>query len=106
MQLTPEQIEELQASLANATTYQDLMGKDGAIKKILKNSIEKLLEAELTEHLGYPKNSIEGNNSGNSRNGSSTKHLILDNGEISLNVPSDRNGSFTPIATASPYFLL
>jgi transposase-like protein len=97
MQLTPEQIEELQKSLATAKTYKDLMGADGAIKKLIKNSIEQLLDAEMTEHLGYPKNAIEGNNSGNSRNGTSPKDLITESGEIPIEVPRDRNGTFSPI---------
>lgn len=97
MQLTPEQIDELQKSLAGAKTYQDLMGSNGAIKKLLKHSVEQLLEAEMTEHLGYPKYSIEGNNSGNSRNGTTPKNLLTTNGEIEVDIPRDRNGTFTPV---------
>lgn len=55
------------------------------------------LEAELTEHLGYEKYSPEGKNSGNSRNGKTRKTIMRDSGEIELEVPRDRNGTFEPI---------
>jgi len=97
MELTEENIEQLKQDFKTAKTYNDLMGKDGAIKKLLKLSIENMLDAELTEHLGYPKHSPVGNNSGNSRNGNSTKRLKNDHGEIEIKVPRDRNGEFDPI---------
>lgn len=73
------------------------MGENGAIKKIIKASLEGMLDAELTEHLGYERYSSSGRNSGNSRNGKSKKTLKNDNGEIDIEVPRDRNGSFDPI---------
>jgi transposase-like protein len=54
------------------------MGENGAIKKIIKASIEGMLDAELTEHLGYEKYSPTGKNTGNSRNGKT--HKTLKNG--------------------------
>ena len=57
MELTTDMIEQLKADLKNAKTYQDLMGENGAIKKLIKSSVEGMLEAELTEHLGYQKHS-------------------------------------------------
>ncbi|HPI39084.1 MAG TPA: IS256 family transposase [Ignavibacteriaceae bacterium] len=90
-------IEQLKFDLKKARTYQDLMGEDGAIKKLIKSSLEGMLEAELTEHLGYEKYSPSGKNTGNSRNGKTQKTLKNDNGEIDLTVPRDRNGSFDPI---------
>lgn len=50
----------------------------------------------MDDHLGYEKNNIEGNNSGNSRNGYSKKNIQTRFGETELNVPRDRNGSFEP----------
>lgn len=97
MELTEEMMEQLKEDLKKARTYEDLMGEDGAIKKLLKMSLEGMLEAELTDHLGYDKYSPEGKNSGNSRNGKSRKTLRNDNGEIDLVVPRDRNASFDPI---------
>ena len=97
MELTPEMIEQLKADLTKARTYQYLRGEDGAIKKIIKASLEEMLDAELTEHLGYPKYSPAGKNIGNSRNGKTHKTLKNDNGEIELTVPRERNGSFDPV---------
>lgn len=97
MKLTQEMIEQLQADLSGAKTYEDLMGKDGAIKKLMSKAIEEMLDAELTEQLGYEKHSIIGKNTGNSRNGKTKKTLKNDNGEIELSVPRDRNGEFDPV---------
>jgi transposase-like protein len=97
MELTEEMVEQLKADLSKAKNYEDLMGKDGAIKKLIAKSIEQMLECEITEHLGYEKHSPEGRNSGNSRNGKTHKTLKNDNGEIEITVPRDRNGQFDPI---------
>jgi transposase-like protein len=97
MELTEKMIEQLKADLSKAKTYDDLMGKDGAIKKLIANSLEQILESELTEHLGYEKYSPMGKNSGNSRNGKTHKSLKNDNGEIEITVPRDRNGEFDPV---------
>lgn len=67
-----------------------------ALKEIFKDSLQQAFEAEMDDHLGYEKNNIEGNNSGNSRNGYSKKNIQTRFGETELNVPRDRNGSFEP----------
>jgi putative transposase len=54
------------------------------------------MQAEMTEHLGYEKHDQAGNNSGNSRNGKTTKALKGDFGEVPLETPRDRNGTFEP----------
>lgn len=97
MELTKEMLEELKADLAGAKTYGDLMGKNGALKKLMGKALEAMLEAELTEELGYERHSPEGNNTGNSRNGKTKKTLKNDNGEIEIRVPRDRNGDFDPV---------
>lgn len=97
MELTDEMIEQLKVDLKSAKTYEDILGKDGAIKKLIKGTFEQMLEAELTEHLGYEKHSPLGKNTGNSRNGKSHKTLKNDNGEIDITVPRDRNGEFDPV---------
>lgn len=97
MKLTPEIIKQLEEDLSQAKTYNDLMGKNGAIKKLIKSSLENILEAKLSEHLGYEKHSPEGNNSGNSRNGKTHKSIKTDEGMIDLEIPRDRNSSFDPI---------
>lgn len=97
MEVTEKMIDQLKADLSKAKTYEDLMGKDGAIKKLIANSLEQMLECELTEHLGYDKYSPIGKNSGNSRNGKTHKTLKNDNGEIEITVPRDRNANFDPV---------
>ena len=97
MKLTDEMIEQLKADLSKAKNYEDLMGKGGAIKKLISESLEQMLESELTEHLGYERYSPAGNNNGNSRNGKTHKTLKNDNDEIEITVPRDRNGEFDPV---------
>ena len=97
MELSKEQIEQLQKGIANAKTFDDLMGKDGVIKQLLKTSLENMLSTEMNDHLGYEKHSIAGDNTGNSRNGTSKKTLKTSQGEIPVEIPRDRNGKYTPI---------
>lgn len=66
------------------------------LKRLFAGTIEQMLEAEMDEHLGYEKNSVEGNNSGNSRNGYNHKNIISDYGEADIAIPRDRNGQFEP----------
>ena len=63
------------------------MGKDGAIKNLLKALLENMLDSELSEHLGYEKHSPLGNNTGNSRNGKTIKTIKTDEGKIELTIP-------------------
>lgn len=74
----------------------DILGKNGLLKQLTKRLVERTLEAELTDHLGYEPNSPEGRGSGNNRNGKSKKTLISDSGAVEITVPRDRNGSFEP----------
>ncbi len=66
------------------------------LKRLFAGTIEQMLESEMDEYLGYEKNSIEGNNSGNNRNGYNRKTIISDYGESEIAVPRDRNGEFEP----------
>ncbi len=85
MERTNEMIKQLKANLSGATTYSDLMGKDGNIKNLLAKSIEQMLNSELTEHLGYPRHSLVGNNnSGNNRKGKTRKRLKNNNVKIKI----------------------
>jgi putative transposase len=74
----------------------DLVGPGGLLTDLTKTVLETALEAELDEHLGYPKHAVEGRNSGNSRNGSRAKTVLTEVGEVELEVPRDRDGSFEP----------
>ncbi|WDP89282.1 MAG: IS256 family transposase [Desulfobacter sp.] len=64
--------------------------------EIVKLTVETALNAEIEDHLGYPKNSPDGRNSGNSRNGYSSKTLKGDFGQVEMQTPRDRNGTFDP----------
>ena len=63
---------------------------------LLKITVEASVNAEMDDHLGYPKHSSEGYGSGNSRNGYGTKKLKSGHGVIEIETPRDRNGSFEP----------
>jgi len=75
---------------------EDLIGENGLLKQLTRALVERALQAELTTHLGYEKHSPEGHNSGNTRNGVSTKQLKGDFGEVEIEVPRDRQASFEP----------
>lgn len=93
MIIKDEILEEL---LKNYKTPEDLLGKGGILKQLTKRLLEKAMESELTQHLGYAKHSPAGKGSGNSRNGKSAKTLTGDFGKLPLEVPRDRNGEFSP----------
>ena len=83
--------------LVDCKSPEDIIGKDGLIKQFTKAILERVMQAELSNHLGYEKHDPTGNNSGNSRNGVTTKTLKGDFGEMELETPRDRNGTFEPI---------
>jgi len=79
-------------------TAEELAGENGLLKKLTSRFYSKALDAEMDEHLGYKKNDNAGDNSGNSRNGYTTKTVITDdNDTIEVQVPRDRNSTFEPV---------
>jgi len=82
--------------LKNYKKPEDLIGENGLLKQLTKQLLERAMAAEMTEHVGYEKHDAEGNNSGNSRNGKSAKTIKGTFGEIVLETPRDRNGTFEP----------
>ena len=93
MAITKEILDEL---LKDHQKPEDLLGQSGLLQQLSKALIERVLDGEMTHHLGYEKRSPEGKNSGNSRNGKSRKTLKGKQGEIPIEVPRDRNGKFDP----------
>lgn len=91
--ITPELLDQL---LSNYSKPEDLTGENGLFKQLKKALIERALGAELTAHLGYEKGDPGGRGTGNSRNGTSSKTLLTEDGEIEIGVPRDRAGSFEP----------
>jgi len=75
---------------------EDLIGEHGLLKELTRALVERAMHAELTHHLGYEKHDPGGKGSGNSRNGTSAKTLKGDFGEVEIEVPRDRKGSFEP----------
>ena len=82
--------------LAGYKSPDDLTGPEGLLKQLTGALVERALGAELTDHLGYEEGDPEGEGSGNSRNGTSPKTLVTDQGEVPIEVPRDRNGTFEP----------
>ena len=82
--------------LKGCKTPEDITGPNGVIKQLTKRLLEKALSAEMTEHLGYEKYSAEGYNRGNTRNGNGRKVVQTEHGEVEIETPRDREGSFEP----------
>lgn len=93
MAIRKELLDEL---IKDCKTPEDLLGKHGLLKELSKGLVERMLQGELTHHLGYEKHAPEGRNGGNSRNGSTGKNVQTGQGELALQVPRDREGSFEP----------
>ena len=74
----------------------ELTGSGGFIGSLIKAVLERGLQAELADHLGYDKHDRAGHGSGNSRNGSTSKTLSSEVGPVELDTPRDRAGTFTP----------
>jgi transposase-like protein len=68
----------------------EVAGKEGLIKQLAGRIVQRALDAEMTEHLRYEKNSHAGDNSGNSRNGHTGKTVLLENQSAVIQVPRDR----------------
>ncbi len=73
-----------------------LTGEGGFLPELVKAVLERGLATELTEHLGYAKGDPAGRGSPNSRNDTTGKTLATEVGDVRLDVPRDRAGSFEP----------
>src|SRR5437763_15137339 len=82
--------------LADYKKPEDIIGENGLLKQLTKALLERAMQAEMADQLGYEKHDPAGNNSGNSRNGATTKTLKGDFGQMPLETPRDRNGSYEP----------
>jgi putative transposase len=93
MEIKTELIDEL---LKGYRKPEDVIGENGLLKQLTKAILERAMKAELGEHLGYGKHEPAGYNSGNSRNGSTAKTVKGEFGEMVVETPRDRNGTFEP----------
>jgi putative transposase len=88
-------LEKIQQELGKAQSIDDFFGKHGIFARLFSETIETMLEAELTEHLGYERYEAKGRNSGNSRNGRRAKQLRTSAGDTTIQMPRDRNSEFS-----------
>jgi len=91
MVIKKELLDEL---LASCDSPQDLMGENGLLKQLKKGLLERAMNAELDEHLGYTKNDPVGRNGGNSRNGQGRKTIIGEDGKMEITTPRDRDATW------------
>jgi putative transposase len=91
--LPDEVVDEL---LAGARTEEEIVGPGGLLSQLTKRLVERALEVEITDHLGYERHQEPPGGMGNTRNGSTAKRLITEHGEVGIDTPRDRDGSFEP----------
>jgi len=92
MSFKKELLDEL---LKNGTTQEDLFGEKGIFKQLQRALVQRTLEAEMSHHLGYEKHE-QSKSKGNYRNGTTSKKLLTDQGELEVEIPRDRNSNFEP----------
>ena len=91
--IADEVIDEL---LAGAGTEEEIVGPGGVLAQLTKRLVERAMEVELTEHLGYEPHQEPPGGAGNTRNGSTPKTLMTEHGPVRIDTPRDRDGSFEP----------
>lgn len=97
MKITEEQLKAFNEKLKDVKNVEDLIGRNGLITDLFKDTIQSMMQAELTNQLGYPKNlKIMAPGADNKRNGSYSKKLRTSFGETQIEVPRDRNGEYEP----------
>ena len=92
-QLPDDLVDEL---LAGAKTEEEIVGPGGLLSQLTKRLVERALEVELTDHLGYEPHQEPPGGTGNTRNGRSAKTLVTEHGPVRVDAPRDRDGSFEP----------
>lgn len=92
----PDATDKILDDLLKGKKPEEILGEEGILKDLTRRVVERALEGEMTEHLGYEPHAPEGRNSGNSRNGKGTKTVQTETGEIEIEVPRDRAGEFDP----------
>lgn len=91
-----EKVDELLDDLLKGRTPEEILGQDGLLTELTKRLVERTLEGEMTDHLGYEKHAQEGRNRRNSRNGRVAKRVQTGSAELEITVPRDRDGTFEP----------
>ncbi len=91
--LPDELVDEL---LAGARTEEEIAGPGGLLAQLTKRLVERAMEVELTDHLGYERHREPLGGSANTRNGATPKSLVTEQGSVQVKTPRDRDGSFEP----------
>jgi hypothetical protein len=86
----------LDVLLSGARTAEEIAGPEGLLGRLTRRLLNRALEAELTEHLGYEPGHAPPGGAGNARNGRPGKTILTDQGPLTIRSPRDRNGSFEP----------
>ena len=92
-QLPDEVVDQL---LAGARTEEEIVGPGGLLAQLTQRLVERALEVELTDHVGYERHQEPPGGTGNQRNGRTPKTLQTEHGPVQINTPRDRDGSFEP----------
>lgn len=85
--------EEYQEKIQNLKTAGDVTS---FVRDLIAPALQNILEVEMAEHLGYSKHEFKGRGSGNNRNGYSEKTLKTSFGNAPIEIPRDRNSTFSP----------
>lgn len=90
--------DELVARLAGQARAQglSLVGEGGLLQQLTKRVLEAALDGEMDAHLGYDKHERDPGSGGNARNGRRSKTVLTEAGPVTIDVPRDRDASFTP----------
>ena len=88
--------EEILDELLKDVPLEEIFSQNGLMRQLTKRLAERALQAEMSYHLGYDKYDVKGKNSGNARNGSTRKTVRSPDGQMELEIPRDRNGTFEP----------
>lgn len=92
----PLSAELIDSLLSGYKKPEDLIGEHGLLKQLTKALVERALEAEMEAHLGHARSETVTNPAGNTRNGKSRKTLKGEFGNLPVEIPRDRQGSFEP----------
>ncbi len=82
--------------LAGASSEQEIAGPGGVLAQLTKRLVERAMEVELTDHVGYEPHQEPPGGAENQRNGTSPKTLLTEHGQVRIDAPRDRDGSFEP----------
>jgi putative transposase len=91
--LPDELVDEL---LTGASSEEEIVGPGGLLSQLTKRLVERAMEVELTDHLGYEPHQEPPGGAGNTRNGATAKTLGTEPGPVEIRTPRDRDGSFAP----------